>query len=198
MKMRFAAALVCMATLIGCTPIAKPPVLDASWRASADDRVIKSGKIKTKKSQVSIQRDRTEKNLVVPIEPMAKIEAIDQPKEYEISPAVLSLLDQADQLQNAGDLIGASSRLQRAQRIAPTEPEIYFQLSNLRLAQGALGDAVNVATQGVGFAGTDSAMKRDLYTVIARAQDGLGDSVSATEARRLSRSFGSQSEAKLN
>ena len=182
--MRFAAALVCMATLIGCTPIAKPPVLDASWRASADDRVIKSGKIKTKKSQVSIQRDRTEKNLVVPIEPMAKIEAIDQPKEYEISPAVLSLLDQADQLQNAGDLIGASSRLQRAQRIAPTEP--------------ALGDAVNVATQGVGFAGTDSAMKRDLYTVIARAQDGLGDSVSATEARRLSRSFGSQSEAKLN
>ncbi|MDB4022384.1 hypothetical protein N9467_08600, partial [Litorivicinus sp.] len=122
----------------------------------------------------------------------------DQPKEYKISPAVLSLLDQADQLQNAGDLIGASSRLQRAQRIAPTEPEIYFQLSNLRLAQGALGDAVNVATQGVGFAGTDSAMKRDLYTVIARAQDGLGDSVSATEARRLSRSFGSQSEAKLN
>jgi hypothetical protein len=41
------------------------------------------------------------------------------------------------------------------------------------------------------LSGTDQAMKRDLYTVIARARDALGDSAGATEARRLARAAGS-------
>jgi tetratricopeptide (TPR) repeat protein len=126
--------------------------------------------------QISSER-KGERNEVTPIEPIAKIEPIDQPKQQtEIPPAVLSLLEQADQLKTAGDLAGASSRLERAQRIAPTEPEVYFQLSSLRLEQGNHEDAMNIALQGVDLSGTDQAMKRDLYTVIARARDALGDS----------------------
>ena len=104
---------------------------------------------------------------------------------------MLSLLEQADQLRTAGDLAGASARLERAQRIAPTEPEVYFQLSSLRLEQGGLEEAVRIATQGIDFAGTDQAMKRDLYTVIARSKDALGDTAGAVEARQLARASGS-------
>lgn len=191
--MRLGLSVVCMAFVVGCTqtPVSRPPVVDASWRANEDDRVVSSTRV-ISMSSPKIQREKGERNEVTPIEPIAKIEPIDQPKQQtEIPPAVLSLLEQADQLKTAGDLAGASSRLERAQRIAPTEPEVYFQLSSLRLEQGNHEDAMNIALQGVDLSGTDQAMKRDLYTVIARARDALGDSAGATEARRLARAGGS-------
>ena len=191
--MRLGLSVVCMAFVVGCTqtPVSRPPVVDASWRANEDDRVVSSTRV-ISMSSPKIQREKGERNEVTPIEPIAKIEPIAQPKQQtEIPPAVLSLLEQADQLKTAGDLAGASSRLERAQRIAPTEPEVYFQLSSLRLEQGNHEDAMNIALQGVDLSGTDQAMKRDLYTVIARARDALGDSAGATEARRLARVAGS-------
>jgi hypothetical protein len=191
--MRLGLSLVCAAFVVGCTqtPVSKPPVVDASWRANEDDRVISSTRVNSM-SAPNIQREEGERNEVTAIEPIAKIEPIDQPKEQiEIPPAVLSLLKQADQLKAAGDLVGASSRLERAQRIAPTEPEIYFQLSSLRLEQRSLEDAINIAMQGVDLSGADQAMKRDLYTVVARARDELGDSTGANEARQLARAAGS-------
>jgi len=191
--MRLGLILACLAIMVGCTqaPVSRPPVVDASWRANEDDRVSSSSRV-ISMSAPDTQREKGGRNQVIPIEPVAKIEPIDQPKEQtEIPPAVLSLLEQADQLRTAGDLAGASARLERAQRIAPTEPEVYFQLSSLRLDQGSLEDAVNIATQGVDLAGRDQAMKRDLYTVIARSKDALGDAAGAAEARQLARSSGS-------
>jgi tetratricopeptide (TPR) repeat protein len=191
--MRLGLSLACLAIIVGCTqaPVSRPPVVDASWRANEDDRVSSSSRV-ISMSAPDIRREKGERNEVIPIEPVAKIEPIDQPKEQaEIPPAVLSLLQQADQLRTAGDLAGASARLERAQRIAPTEPEVYFQLSSLRLEQGSLEDAVNIATQGIDLAGSDQAMKRDLYTVIARSKDALGDAAGAAEARKLARASGS-------
>ena len=191
--MRLELSLMCVVFLVGCAqaPVSPPPVVDASWRANEDDRVISSMRVVPKVSPDDKTKN-VERNKVTPIEPIAKIEPVDQPKEVrEIAPAVLSLLEEADQLRTAGDLLGASARLERAQRIAPTEPEVYFQLSNLRLEQGSLEAAANIATQGVDLSGTDQAMKRDLYTVIARAKDALGDIAGASEARRLARASGS-------
>lgn len=191
--MRLGLSLACLVIMVGCTqaPVSRPPVVDASWRANEDDRVSAPNRV-ISISSPETQREKGEQNQVTPIEPIAKIEPIDQPKEQtEIPPAVLSLLKQADQLRTAGDLAGASARLERAQRIAPTEPEVYFQLSSLRLEQGSLEDAVNIATQGVDLAGSDQAMKRDLYTVIARSKDALGDSAGAAKARQLARASGS-------
>jgi tetratricopeptide (TPR) repeat protein len=191
--MRLGLILACLAIMVGCTqaPVSRPPVVDASWRANEDDRVSSSSRV-ISMSAPDTRREKEERNQVIPVEPVAKIEPIDQPKEQtEIPPAVLSLLEQADQLRTAGDLAGASARLERAQRIAPTEPEVYFQLSSLRLEQGSLEDAVNIATQGVDLAGSDQAMKRDLYTVIARSKDALGDAAGAAEARQLARASGS-------
>lgn len=191
--MRLGLSLTWVALLVGCaqTPVSRPPVVDASWRANEDDRVISSKRVMPRVSAGG-KTQNDERNKLIPIEPIAKIEPVDQPKEVrEIAPPVLSLLEEADQLRTAGDFVGASARLERAQRIAPTEPEVYFQLSSLRLEQGSLEDAVNIATQGVDLSGADQAMKRDLYTVIARAKDALGDASGASEARRLARASGS-------
>ena len=191
--MRLGLSLMCVALLVGCVraPLSRPPVVDASWRANEDDRVVSSKRVVPKVS-LGGKTQNDESNEVTPIEPIAKIEPVDQPKEVrEIAPAVLSLLEEADQLRTAGDFVGASARLERAQRIAPTEPEVYFQLSSLRLEQGSLEDAVNIAVQGVDLSGADQAMKRDLYTVIARAKDALGDASGASDARRLARASGS-------
>lgn len=192
-EMRLGLGLACLALMAGCTqaPVSRPPVVDASWRANEDDRVTKSPRVISVPTP-DIQREKGERNEVTPIDPVAKIEPIDQPEQQtEIPPAVLSLLEQADELRSAGDFAGASARLERAQRIAPTEPEVYFQLSSLRLEQGSLEDAVSIATQGVDLAGSDQAMKRDLYTVIARSKDALGDAAGAAEARQLARAAGS-------
>jgi len=191
--MRLGLSLTCVALLVGCVqePVSRPPVVDASWRANEDDRVVSSKRVVPKVS-LGGKTQNDESNKATPIESIAKIEPVDQPKEVrEIAPPVLSLLEEADQLRTAGDFEGASARLERAQRIAPTEPEVYFQLSSLRLEQGSLEDAVNIAVQGVDLSGADQAMKRDLYTVIARAKDALGDASGASEARRLARASGS-------
>jgi tetratricopeptide (TPR) repeat protein len=186
--MRLIMMVVLMSLVVGCTqpPTARPPVVDASWRATDDDRRV------IPMTPPDRTREAGESNQVIPVEPIARIEPIDQPAtESTMSPAVLSLLEQADSLRAAGDLAGASSRLERAQRIAPTEPEIYFQLSSVRLEQGSYEDAANIASQALDLAGADSAMKRDLYTLIARAREALGDGAGASEARRLARTFGS-------
>lgn len=177
-----------VSVVAGCTqpPIARPPVVDASWRATDDDRRV------LPLTPPDRSREVGESNQTMPVEPVARIEPIDQPTtESQLSPAVLSLLEQADSLRAAGDLAGASSRLERAQRIAPTEPEVYFQLSSVRLEQKLFEDAANIASQAVDLAGADAAMKRDLYTLVARAKEALGDSTGASEARRLARLSGS-------
>ena len=190
--MRWMVSGLCVAFLVGCTqaPIARPPVVDASWRATEDDRRIAPGRSSLPAPDRT--RESGETNAVTPIEPVARIEPIDKPaSSSSMSPAVLSLLEQADSLREAGDLAGASARLERAQRIAPDEPEVYFQLSTVRLEQGRFEEAANIAGQAVDFAVSDNAMKRDLYTLIARARDAIGDTAGAGEARRLARSFGS-------
>ncbi|NCW74354.1 MAG: hypothetical protein EBW06_07205, partial [Gammaproteobacteria bacterium] len=92
--MRLGLSLACLAIMVGCTqaPVSRPPVVDASWRANEDDRVSSSSRV-ISMSAPDTQREKGERNQVIPIEPVAKIEPIDQPKEQtKIPPAVLSLL----------------------------------------------------------------------------------------------------------
>jgi tetratricopeptide (TPR) repeat protein len=205
--MRFTMILSIALVVTGCTqaPVARPPVVDASWRATDDDRVqtpaetdrvLSRTDVDSTSSRIMSEPDRSreqdETNVVVPVEPIARIEPIDQPQDAErLSPAVLSLLDQADELSTAGDFSGASNRLERAQRIAPDEPEVYFQLAAVRFEQARFEEAANIAIQAVDLAGSDNAMKRDLYTLVARARDAAGDTSGASQARQLARSFGS-------
>jgi tetratricopeptide (TPR) repeat protein len=196
MRVQLGCALIGL-VLVGCTqsPVARPPVVDASWRATAQDRVQPSTPRQSEVAPPPVRgidpaREQGETNRVIPIAPVAKIAPIDAPKaERTIPPAVISLLDQADQLRVAGDLNAASGRLERALRIAPEEAEVYYQLARIRLEQGGVQESVSIATQGVELAGADNALKRDLWTLIATARDRLGDTGGATQARVRARAL---------
>lgn len=55
--MRLGLSVVCMAFVVGCTqtPVSRPPVVDASWRANEDDRVVSSTRV-ISMSSPNIQR----------------------------------------------------------------------------------------------------------------------------------------------
>lgn len=200
MRVQLGCAMLSL-VLAGCTqsPVARPPVVDASWRATAQDRIQPATPSPSKVTPtppptstrgIDVSRETGETNRVVPIAPIAKIAPIDAPTtERTIPPAVLSLLDQADALRVAGDLNAASSRLERALRIAPEEAEVYYQLARVRFEQGGAQESVSIATQGIELAGTDNALKRDLLTLIATAKDRLGDAAGAAQARVRARAL---------
>src|SRR5690606_9868288 len=65
--------------------------------------------------------------------------------DEQLDGPVLALLTSAQQQQGSGDLEGASSSLERAQRIAPREPQVLYRLAEVRLAQGDAAQAEQLA-----------------------------------------------------
>jgi tetratricopeptide (TPR) repeat protein len=71
------------------------------------------------------------------------------------SPALLALMEQADQHETQGQFDAALAQLERAQRIAPRDPLVYLQLSRLRLRMGELDRAEQLARRGLSLSGQD-------------------------------------------
>ena len=61
--------------------------------------------------------------------------------DEQLDGPVLALLTTAQQQQGGGDLNGAASSLERAQRIAPREPQVLYRLAEVRMAQGDTAQA---------------------------------------------------------
>lgn len=71
------------------------------------------------------------------------------------SPALLALMEQADQYEGQGQFDAALAQLERAQRIAPRDPMVYLQLSRLRLSMGEPDRAEQLARRGLSLSGQD-------------------------------------------
>ncbi|MEB0089618.1 hypothetical protein QN365_23920, partial [Pseudomonas sp. RTI1] len=76
---------------------------------------------------------------------------------------VLSLLTTAQQQQSSGDLNGASSSLERAQRVAPREPQVLFRLAQVRLAQGDSPQAEQLARRALTYSNGRSDLQASLW-----------------------------------
>ena len=100
---------------------------------------------------------------------------------------VLALLTTAQQLQGQGDLNGAASSIERAQRIAPREPQVLYRLAQIRLDQGDAADAEQLARRGLGFAGGRPALQASLWELVAQARERQGDPNGAQQARNNAR-----------
>lgn len=100
---------------------------------------------------------------------------------------VLALLTSAQQMERGGNLTGASASLERAQRIAPREPQVLYRLAEVRLAQGNPAQAEQLARQGLTYAGGRPALQASLWEVIARARAQQGDAAGAAQARQRAR-----------
>lgn len=101
---------------------------------------------------------------------------------------VLALLTTAQQQQGGGDFDGAASSLERAQRIAPREPQVLYRLAEVRLAQGDAVQAEQLARRGLSYAGDRPALQASLWELIAQARERQGNAAGAAQARERARS----------
>lgn len=104
--------------------------------------------------------------------------------DEQLDGPVLALLTTAQQQQAGGDLNGASSSLERAQRVAPREPQVLYRLAQVRMAQGDAPQAEQFARRGLTFANGRPDLQASLWELIAQAREKQGDSAGATLARQ--------------
>lgn len=104
--------------------------------------------------------------------------------DEQLDGPVLALLTTAQQQQAGGDLNGASSSLERAQRVAPREPQVLYRLALVRLAQGDAPQAEQFARRGLTLANGRPDLQASLWDLIAQARDKQGDAAGAAQARQ--------------
>lgn len=107
--------------------------------------------------------------------------------DEQLDGPLLALLTTAQQQQGGGDLNGAASSLERAQRIAPREPQVLYRLAEVRLAQGDAAQAEQLARRGLTYASGRPALQAGLWGLIAQARERQGDSSGAAQARERAR-----------
>lgn len=107
--------------------------------------------------------------------------------DEQLDGPVLALLTTAQQQQGGGDLNGAASSLERAQRIAPREPQVLYRLAEVRLAQGDAAQAEQFARRGLSYASGRPALQASLWNLIAQARERQGDAAGAAQAREQAR-----------
>lgn len=98
------------------------------------------------------------------------------------NPAVLALLDSADQQAASGDLERASATLERALRIDPQDAAIWHDLGAIRLRQGDLAQAESLAQRSNSLASGDTMLQARNWRLIERARRARGDVPGADEA----------------
>ena len=118
----------------------------------------------------------------MPIGGQARLSADEQ-----LDGPVLALLTTAKQQQSNGDFNGASSSLERAQRIAPREPQVLYRLAEVRLAQGDAAQAEQLAQRGLSYSNGRPALQAGLWDLIARARTQQGNTAGAQEAQSRAR-----------
>jgi hypothetical protein len=107
--------------------------------------------------------------------------------DEQLDGPVLALLTTAQQQQGGGDLNGASSSLERAQRIAPREPQVLYRLAEVRLAQGDAAQAEQLAQRGLTYAAGRPSLQAGLWSLIAQARERQGNAAGAAQARERAR-----------
>ena len=104
--------------------------------------------------------------------------------DEQLAGPVLALLTTAKQQEGSGDLGGAAASLERAQRIAPREPQVLYHLGRVNLAQGNAAQAEQFARQGLAYAQGRPALQAELWNLIANARERQGDAAGAAAARQ--------------
>ncbi|AXM96479.1 tetratricopeptide repeat protein [Pseudomonas plecoglossicida] len=104
--------------------------------------------------------------------------------DEQLDGPVLALLTTAQSQQGSGDFNGAASSLERAQRIAPREPQVLYRLAQVRLSQGDAAQAEQLARRALTYANGRPSLQAELWNTIAQAREKQGDSAGAALARQ--------------
>ena len=105
------------------------------------------------------------------------------PAPAPTNPAVLALLSDAEKYQQQGNMSAAQSRLQRAQRIAPSDPKVYYQLAKAHYELEDFRLAEQVALKGLSYAKGDNTELKRFWLLLAEIRTKKGDKAGAKTAR---------------
>ena len=105
------------------------------------------------------------------------------PQTTSRNAAVVALLDSAQQDTSGGDLRAAQNQLERALRIAPRDPQVYYQLADVQRRLGQFLQAEQVALKGIDVASGQSEQLRRLWSLVALIRSDAGDATGARQAQ---------------
>ena len=103
------------------------------------------------------------------------------PRENRLSPATRSLVSQAPALLAHGDIDGASSTLDRALRIEPSNPLLWIELGRVRLIDANAHQAEVCARKALALASGDRAAQAQAGRLLADALRAQGRNQEAQE-----------------
>lgn len=88
-----------------------------------------------------------------------------------------------------GNVESATTTIERAIRIEPRNPTLFYKLALLRLKQSKPALAEDLAKKSALLAGNDKALKKHSWLLIGRARDMQNDPEGAKEARKKAEKF---------
>lgn len=86
------------------------------------------------------------------------------------SPAVRELAGSAQKAMGQGDLTGSAATLERALRIEPNNAGLWSRLAEVRLLQGDLSQAEQLALKSSGLPGADAALQSRNQSIVNKAR----------------------------
>lgn len=132
-----------------------------------------------------------QKNLLTAPEPEAvaltPFEPIEPPAS--LSPAIGALVIAANENSQSGNVESATASIDRALKIDPRNPALYYKLALLRLKQSKPQEAEDLAKKSALLAAGNKQLKRHSWLLIAHARELRRDFKGAKEARAKANSF---------
>ena len=118
---------------------------------------------------------------VVPIAPTTPEEALLRAPVSQ-NAAVVALADTARADAAAEKFSGATAALERALRIEPRNPRLWYELGRLKLTEGDFRQAANMAARSNTWVGADKALHAANWRLIGEARRADGDETGAQAA----------------
>jgi tetratricopeptide (TPR) repeat protein len=113
--------------------------------------------------------------------PVPSERPLPPPRENRLSPATRSLVNQAHALLARGDIDGASTTLDRALRIEPSNPLLWIELGRVRMVEGDAHQAESCARKSLALGSGDHAAQNQAGHLLVDALRAQGRNPEAHE-----------------
>ena len=140
--------------------------------ADVDERSVFVGPVKP---ELPIQDRVIVDGEVLPLPEERTISSQALPSKRPVSLVVKNLTRKAQDQSKAGDYDAAANSLERGLRIEPRNPNLWNQLADVRYLQQEWNKAIQLAAKSNTLAGSDQALRRENWYLMANAHKALGN-----------------------
>lgn len=167
---RVAFVLISCLYFTGCTTTSNIPVVSGGEREPVygSDGSINNGNgvyIKPQQGRQDVQASRS-----------------NAQTRHETQISVVKLLASAESYAHKQQFRQAQSTLERAQRIDPKEPKVYYELAVIHLKKSQHRQAEQMSRKGLSLAHGNPILQKELWLVLAKSLDAQGKTKRAKKA----------------